>query len=70
VTTTTRVSEYLYTAGWRPTPHHADAWNDPRTGDRYELREALTLQHARDARDLLAEHPTDRAPRIYGRGRA
>lgn len=31
MTTTTRVSEYLYTAGWRPTPHHADAWNDPRT---------------------------------------
>lgn len=70
MTRTTAVAEYLYTAGWRPTPHHADAWNDPTTGDRYELREALTLQHARDGRALLLEHPTDRAPRIVGRGRA
>lgn len=45
MTTTTRVAEYLYAAGWRPTPHHADAWNDPTTGDRYELREAHALQH-------------------------
>jgi hypothetical protein len=70
MTRTTAVAEYLYVAGWRPTPHHHDAWNDPTTGDRYELREALTLQTARDTRALLHEHPTTRAPRIHGRGRA
>ena len=70
---TASVAEYLYNAGWRL---HGSVWTgtgtwaDPRTGDRYELREALTLQHARDARALLLEHPTDRAPRIVGRGRA